>query len=449
MLRDGRISWWAVVLVPLAAITRIDAVVPVAVLLVAFVGLWHIRYRDRRALTFAVVGLLPWLAFMAWRCVYFGQWEPNTAAAQAISVGARLAAAVRSPADALLDYRTWFKDVGASLFAFQLLWLVPLGWYLRRHPFAVNRVALIAAGTSGCLVQYALFGPARMDITRTVSELALYATATVPFVLLGCETFTRRQLIVGLAALGSSAALTVNAAPHRLEIGWGTPAFEAVADFLDRIAAGQDIPRPMIANPDLGAVSWRKHFNVVDFGRLGSAVIPRVASPGVYVATVAEPDIVELHAPWSCFYQDLFLTPAFTEQYVRVTTPERGDTQCPGPTGTLPAYWLRRAIMKGSQSAERAFLDRFRQTFDVRLVEVELASCLARPNPRPCAYVGRTLFRFVPELKRAGREKDIVTLLARDPRLRIEHAFFTSSRNPHWWRAIAAPEAADGGGPRR
>jgi hypothetical protein len=449
MLRDGRILWPVVLLVPLAAITRIDAVVPVAMLLAAFVALWWTRHGNSRALVFTVASLLPWVAFMAFRREYFGQWEPNTAAAQAISVAGRLATAARSPVDALLNYRAWFNDVGASLFAFQLLWLVPIGWLLRREAVAVNRMALIISGTAACIVQYSLFGPARMDPTRTVSELALYSTAAVPLVLLGTKTFTRSHFVLGTVALGSSVLLVMGAAPHQREIGWGTPSFEAVADFLDRIAVDQDLPRPLIANPDLGAVSWRKHFNIVDFGRLGSAIIPRVESPGAYIATVGEPDIVELHAPWSCFYRDLLLSPTFGQHYVRITPPDLRDAQCPGPTGTLPAYWVRRAIMRGSQSPERLFLDRFRQTLDVRLVEAELGKCLANPDPRPCGYVGRTLFRFAPELRRARREKEVAALLGRDRRLRIEHAFFTSSTNPQWWQAVVDAAPRDGPGSRR
>jgi hypothetical protein len=447
MLESGRIQASVGVLVFVAAITRIDAVVPVGILLGAFAVLWYARHHDARGVLFAAAGLAPWVAFMALRRIYFGQWEPNTAAAQSISVAGRLAAAVRSPLTALLDYRAWFEYVGGTLFAFQLLWLLPLAWFLRRESRAVDRVVLIAAGALACIAQYALFGPARMDPPRTVTELALYATAAAPFVLLASRAFGNRQLLIGLLVIGSSVVLTLNAPPHRLDIGWGTPTFEEAATYMERVAAAQDLPRPTIANPDLGAVSWRKHFNVVDFGRLGSAIIPRMPLPGVYVATIAQPDIIELHAPWSCFYQEMFGTAAFLQGYVRLTPPDPRDVQCPGPTGNHQAYWLRRDIMKDSPSPERRFLDRFRTTLAPDLVAGELTTCLARPEPRPCGYVGRTVFRFLPELRRAGREAAVAALLERDPRLRIEHALFTSARNPRWWADVAAdPARPDAGG---
>lgn len=439
MLRRGRVAWAAVPLVPLAAITRIDAIVPVAVLLAAFSLLWFARRRDWRGLAFAMAGLAPWAAFMAARRIYFGQWEPNTAAAQSISVATRLAAAARAPLAALADYRIWFEHVGGSLFAFQLWWLLPLAWIVRRHAASIDRVALIAAAVFACVVQYAMFGPSRMDPPRTVTELALYATVAVPFVLLALPAFTRTHLLAGLLVLVSSGAATLHAVPHRLDVGWGTPTFEEAADFMDRVAAEQDLPRPTVANPDLGAVSWRKRFNMVDFGRLGSTVIPRVSAPGIYVAEVAAPDIVELHAPWSCFNQEIFRTAAFQQGYVRVTPPDPRDVQCPGPTGSHQAYWLRRDIMKGSPSPERRFLDSFRASFALDVLDRELSVCLGNPGPRPCDYVGRTLFRFAPELRRAGHGKAIEDRLLRDARLRTEHAFFTSARDPEWWTAVVAP----------
>lgn len=436
MLRSGRIWWGAAPLVLLAAITRIDAIVPVGILLAAFAALWLARRRNAGAIAFAIAGLAPWMAFMVARWIYFGQWEPNTAAAQSISVASRLAAAAGAPLTAFADYRAWFADVGGSLFAFQLLWLLPLVWFARRHAAAMDRLALIGAAVLACVVQYAMFGPSRMDPPRTVTELALYATIAVPFVLIGFPAFGRTHLLAGLLVLISSAAATLHAAPHRLEVGWGTPTFEVAGDFMERMAEAQDLPRPTIASPDLGAVSWRKRFNMVDFGRLGSSVIPRLPEPGIYVADVAAPDIIELHAPWSCFYRELFTTAAFSQGYVRVTPPDPRDLQCPGPTGNHQAYWLRRDIMKGSASAERRFLDTFRGSLALELLDRELTICLAKPDPRPCDYVGRTLFRFAPELRRAGQARAIEDRLRRDPRLRIEQAFFTSSSDPAWWKPL-------------
>jgi hypothetical protein len=437
MLRSARIIWPAVLLVFAAAITRIDAIIPVSLLLATFAVIWCVRHRNARALLFVATSLLLWMAFMAWRWSYFGQWEPNTAAAQGISVAARIGAAARSPLNALVTYESWFRQVGASLFAFQLLWLIPIAISLRRNTLAGQRLLLITTGVVSCVIQYALFGPARMDIARTVTEMALYATMGVPFVLLASDRFERHELLAGTAILASSVLVATLSIPDRSEIGWPASAFEVIGDEMERLASEYDIPRPLVANPDLGAISWRKHFNIIDVGRLGSAAIPRVASPSVYVTSLAIPDIIELHYPWACEYRDLF-TAQFAEDYVRVSPPEL-TPRCPGGTGNRPTYWVRRAVMAGSASSERHFLDAFRRSFDIGLVETELATCRAANTPRPCAYVGSTLFRFVPELKRRRLYDRVADLLGRDARLSIERAFFTSSTDPHWWRALDTP----------
>ena len=89
-----------------------------------------------------------------------------------------------------------------------------------------------------------------------------------------------------------------------------------------------------------------------------------------------------------------------------------------------------------SLSPERGFLERFRQTMDPALVEAELSRCLPEAGPRPCGYVGRTVFRFRPELVRDGRAARIEELLRRDAKLRIDLAIFTSASDPQWWRGV-------------
>src|SRR5262249_6665536 len=78
-----------VVVVLLATLTRIDAIVPVFVLLTTFAAIWAYRFRNGSGFRFLAMSLVPWLLFMLWRRVYFDQWLPNTAVAQGISVADR------------------------------------------------------------------------------------------------------------------------------------------------------------------------------------------------------------------------------------------------------------------------------------------------------------------------------------------------------------------------
>ena len=308
MLRQRRVRLICVPIIFLTTLTRIDAILPVFILLATFAAIWAFRFHDVDGVKLLAISLLPWLLYMAWRRSYFGQWAPNTALAQAISVTDRLDLLMRSPGAAIREYWQWLADTGRSLQAFQFVWLLLLPLFVRRSGTALSRAALLLAGGLACLAEYVCFGPARMDPARTVTELAIYSVLVVPFVLGGIAEFRWRHFVAGVTMIGASVAIVTAARPDRTEVGWGTTGFEATADEVDALAARYDIPRPSLANPDLGAVSWRKHTNVIDLGRLGSMIIPRVRGAGRYLAEFAKPDVIELHGAWSCAYQDLLPT---------------------------------------------------------------------------------------------------------------------------------------------
>ena len=259
----------------LASIARIDAVVGV--------GSCSRRFRplvvaapECQGAGVRLVSLLPWALFMGGGHWYFGQWDPNTAAAQRISVDARLAASRRRPAP---SSSTRSPGCGRSAPACTYFSWRGCPSSLSRRPVRWgNRAVLILAGVLACVAQYVLFGAVRLDIARTVTELALYATIAVPFVLLAREEFHARDLIAGACMVAVSAGIAMARQPDRSEIGWGTAWFDVNADG-SKPSRGRTNPRPLIANADLGAISWRKKVNVADLGLLGSSIMPRLDRP--------------------------------------------------------------------------------------------------------------------------------------------------------------------------
>jgi hypothetical protein len=440
MLRRERIAWGGTALVLLAALTRIDAIVTVGLLLAAFAAIWTARRRDARGIAFAAACLLFWAAFMAWRASYFGHWDPNTAAAQRIDVAARLAALWHTPRDAVADAWAWFRDVGPALLVFQFAGLPIVLVIARRSPVAWHRAVLLAVAAVSCVAQYVLLGGVRLDPARAVTDLAVFATLASPFVLLAREPFGPRDLAACAALLAAFLAIAATKPPDRGEIGWGTASFELTADRIEGIAREERLPRVALANADLGAISWRKTMNVVDLGALGSTIVPRVDRPAGYVVSVVKPDLIEIHDAWSCIYADLFARAEFTGEYEPIEAARTPwlAANCGAAPSALTGIWIRKAVRKGSLSPERRFIDAFGASLDLQTLDTELAACLAIHDPRPCDYVGRTLYRFAPELKRAGRFETARARLAADPRLKIEHAFLSSSIDPRWWKAVAA-----------
>jgi hypothetical protein len=440
MLRTGRLSAWAVLVAVLASLSRTDAIVPVTILLVPFAVLWALVHRNAKGAAFVGFTVAPWLAYMVVRRWYFGQWEPNTAGAQNILVIARLERFLTSPQEAWLDVWDWMRLIGRELLGWQIAWLPVLLLIVRRDRTGLHRAVMLGAGALGCVAQYMLFGPARMDPARTVTELALYATAMVPFVLLARRDFGRRDFAAGGVMLGLSLTFAWSGPLPNGYFAWGAGVGERTANEIEEIARRYDVPRPMLANADLGAVSWRKDFNIVDLGRLGSGLIPRLQHPGRYVVDFLKPDIIELHDGWwPCVYPELYASDSFQKEYVPVHAAHTGwiASTCGGNDAIQSGVWIRRDIIQHSGTPERAFLDRFRSSLDVTSLNEELGRCLGQTGTRPCAYVGRTLFRFVPELKEEGLFETISTMLSRDPRLKPERAYFRSSVDSSWWRSIA------------
>jgi hypothetical protein len=71
-----------------------------------------------------------------------------------------------------------------------------------------------------------------------------------------------------------------------------------------QVAATKMVPRPLLANVDLGVVSFRKDMNVLDPGELGSVVLAHDKDVNVrqtYVLRVLQPDFIELHGGWLDF----------------------------------------------------------------------------------------------------------------------------------------------------
>jgi hypothetical protein len=440
MLRRQQILWWSLLIVLAASLSRIDAIVGVGLWLTAFGFIWLLQHRNVRGLAFAAVSALPWVLCMAWRYWYFGQWNPNTAAAQHIEVSARLAALVQSPTAVIADTWLWFRDTAVSLHLFHLLWLPIALFWARRSALAWHRAAFVLLGLLAGVIQYVALGAVRLDPARTVTELAVYAAIGAPFVLLAVDDFSVRDAAVGILIVAVSVSVSLMRPPDRTEIGWGTTYFETNADRFDAIAREQSIPRPLVANADLGALSWRKHANVLDLGFLGSAILPRLTRVPDYILAVAKPDLVEIHDAWSCIYRDIFTNQEFSNEYQAIESvrTEWLASNCQDAPLAVSGLWIRKAIMKGSTSPERNFMDRMLQRFDLATLDQEITRCKADAGTHPCDYVGRTLYRFVPELKRTGQFDATLNRLANDPQLRVERAYVSSSVDPNWWRVAAA-----------
>ena len=176
-----------------------------------------------------------------------------------------------------------------------------------------------------------------------------------------------------------------------------------------KVAHDESLPRPTVVITGLGAFSWYKEFNVVDFAKLGSPVIAK--SGGVhfrhlnsYFFDFAAPDMIVLRGRAACNYADVILLhPRFEAAYSPVRTGVSGWTEenCRRHPQLVSGEWVRKDILKDSGSAERRLIEDLRPSLSTDRLRRELEACQADPE-WSCVYVARTAYRFLPEFREQG-----------------------------------------------
>lgn len=414
---SGQIRPWWAALPFLASITRIEAIYYVAPMLLVFSIYWRWKWRDRQATTFVAAFALLWIAFNLCRLAYFGSLIPNTAVAQGISVGDRIFELVmRSPI--FLDQSLGLAgNLAAYHGAYLLLLTLPFVLFRSSNERSLLLVAMAGSVIVACLFAPFLFGPARLHPARTTTQMALFVMVCIAAVL---PDWKRRH--GDLAAIAVVAVLVFLLHDHYsvppMNACCTSRGFEGTRENFVALAKKEGIARPTIANPDLGAVSWHKQLNVLDLGMLGSALISHL-QPGSalndYVLAYAAPDIVETHGWWSCHYASLFTDPRFTSLY-RAVDPPTPPAICKG--AAVPAgIWIRRDVLRGSGSKERQLIENLASAPRVERIATELRECSSSGDASPwrCAYVARSAYRVLPELRASGAQAALEGLFAQSP----------------------------------
>jgi hypothetical protein len=155
--------------------------------------------------------------------------------------------------------------------------------------------------------------------------------------------------------------------------------------------------RPTVANPDLGAVSWHKEYNIVDLGLLGSRIIGRLNETAFadYLFDFAAPDFIELHGTWSKFYSDIFADSRFAGVYEPIREEWKPCTKCIDRNSAVrEGIWVRRAIKVGAHSEERELIDELARAPSLGPIRQALDHCLMdSANPVRCQYVLRSAYQ--------------------------------------------------------
>ena len=405
--KDEKINYplaylWAII-VFLATISRLESVYHIAPLLMIFSGFWLFRFKNFSGFYFSFLVFILWFSYHLWRYIYFGDLLSNIAYAQSISIGDRLLY--------WISWQQWYIDrsIGSAnkIFfshgAYLLLAVMPFLFFVRRQKAVLLFFLLIGSLVLTAYLHPFVFGHARIDIARTTTHLALFMALGITAIFYFIEHkkyilwIAPASLLVGLLAVFNAVE------PYNMCCK-ATAVDSHRKDFA-KIAEIESLPRPTIANADLGAMSWYKQFNIVDLGFLGSPIMTKLRNGPIvsdHFFDYAAPDMIRSNVYRSCVYRkSIFGDTRFREMYTPVK--EKTIKHPPFCDEKVPVgQWVRKNIQRGAKTKERILIDDVKTNLSVERLRQELNDCQSDPQ-RNCVYVARTAFRFLPEFRDQGK----------------------------------------------
>jgi hypothetical protein len=172
---------------------------------------------------------------------------------------------------------------------------------------------------------FMLFGPARLSAFRIVSAFF------IPIVLLLLIKFGNRlahysnpkQSIVFLLPVVFFILIFIGKFdPPRNLCCFISPSDSIINLQAQNIfpSTSSNSPLPIVANPDLGKISFSKNLNNVDLGLIGEPILARLMKDSnlkvnEYLLDYAAPDVLELHGYWNCVYSSLLLDQRFKSNW--------------------------------------------------------------------------------------------------------------------------------------
>ena len=401
-IREGRIRWELSPVLAIATVSRLDSIYHVGPVLVVFAVAWWIAFRSLRGFLLAGLVIVACALVHLGRFLYFGDWLSNTAYAQILGFSDRVGLILDGNWNFLrysLEYsRQILERHGAAV----LLPFLPLLAFVgrRRETVFLLSACLTLVLTSFCNPIF--LGKTTLDPTRTTTHLALVvalAGGTIVGSLWHRAGARWLLLVAGLAA--TFIHLSTRQEPYGLCCA--TDEFESYRQEFVKVEETEELPRPTVANPDLGAMTWCKQFNVIDIGALGNPFFSRLRHGPLlsdYFFDFVAPDMIETHEAWSCLhYEAIFGDERFARLYepVRATYVDWNRCQYPDlPVG----IWVRRDIKRGAESAERRLIDSLTESRSLERISEEFAAC--SQSGRETAYIARTAYRFLPEFAASG-----------------------------------------------
>lgn len=439
-LYEGRIAMGWAVFIALASLSRLESIYHIMPVMLVFVAFMKHEQGSWKGFRFVGLVLALWSLYHVWRLWYFGTLEPNTGAAQGISVGENLASSFKR-AEGHVSYSISLgQEILQTHGGWWLLVLVPLFPFINWNP---RRRWIFFAGMALVLTSFLnpfLFGPTRLDTTRSTTFLTPVLALVLAHILPGFALLKRRSLAIPLAAIMAFLLYVMTPSllvkPHY--ICCSILRYEEVAEAARDFGNENDLHRVNLATPDLGKISYLKEFNITDIGLLGSPLMAKMYRDKdmleAYFLGFAQPDFIQIHEGFAKDYGRLLIGEKFTEVYAPLETKRTEWLRVHAPDlGSLEeGYYVRRDLLKSSGSREWRLIQDMKAGIDPKRIEAELSLAVDADDPAAHQYVVRSAFRFLPEIKQAGLYREVLDLFASTPSAPYDQAVLSSGRNRSW-----------------
>jgi hypothetical protein len=409
--------------------SRIDLVIEVGGILL-FACILRCRITSwQESISFYLKFVLSWFVLLGLKWLCFGSLIPHTATAQLIEPTKNFVrlTTVEGRAEVLsllsLIRERQMLDLGIALTPLALL-CVPL--------LRVRSAVILLFGAIGCaLFRGYLFGGARLDPVRTVSYLSVVQPLLASVILFNLRFPPRFRYLASLVLLLPVVAQGFsNKAPFAC---CSSEEFERIRCAALKIKEKHSIHRPLLANPDLGAISFHKEFNIYDFGRLANPVLTKLNSDEeiqTHFFLLTAPDIVEITPFWVERNLAVIKSSRFLEQYTKISTVIE---EC--SLSSNYDFYVRNEVALGAATRERYLNDAMARSLDADVIKDELLRCTSS-NPADCFYVARVIFRYLPEIRSSHQLQKFEAMLmsssASDLFKRFVMARIHSSHDSSW-----------------
>lgn len=100
----------------------------------------------------------------------------------------------------------------------------------------------------------------------------------------------------------------------------------------------------------------------------------------------------------------------------------------------MEGYYVRKDLLSKNKTLEWLFIQKLKKNISVEIIKQELDKSINKNDYTAHQYVVRTVFKFIPELKRLNLYQDVLKLFDNSPTSLYDNAILSSSDYGSWYK---------------